>query len=817
MLAAAATILGGADAAQAARIAEPVQPIGILGDTTRPACLNPFAPFIRTDLLGSAGVSEGLTEGHGSAALRAELDATARGADLVPAAVICSPTFAGLPGAITGTTSALLHRTRVGPGWRELGASLLGDNALEPGDSLTVPAVDDAAELRLAVVRAAGQPAAPITLTDLAPGPSQVTVAQDARGLVARIVRADGSTAEQIAQAAREPALDPGISGTARRWTVTSHHRPGTTLLVTAYARGLTRDQFPQRLLRSGTAAAVRSSLRIRKGLFRRRTVSLTMIATNRPAHLLRLTRCKVRLARRGRPQSIRCADYPLSRAVAEAYQGAFAPNPTTIGALHDFRAALQAVGSGGNLTTIRWSRSGPVPRRRPLLRAARAATPSRTRARLATPALAVVPFGRSADMVRIGGWHLNPLQADVNGDGLPDFWTDEFAARPERSPSAALVGYVYTSSPSGLTPHRVDAPSLPIDGYIDDSEVGAIADITGDGIGELIVDLGDRHAVIPGSAGWTGTTTPIVAPSATAPGPDQTVVEPGGSSPGMAYAALDDVTGDGLRELGVTEDAGGWFAVASGSIRRGGVTSVPSVAGPVHAPAVILGEVTQSNAGLAPQVEPTTMVIAGQAVGLRWLRVATDAARTGRLAITVRDAAGRAVAPTVDLATPGNAHLLDYDRPTGDLLLRSITPSCSRGPFGRCAQTLLRVARSGVVRQSVRIAAEASSRLEAATARFMGDGPDSDSAAEIVLLGGPRNVALVPSGAAGRIAVDSLAQTRLAALDPWSRDALPLARLLPVVAPDGSRRVTVGLTTSTGLGDRYLWPGATPAELVWK
>lgn len=774
---AAAWATGGAAAADAATVLAPVQPLGIPGDATKPDCASPFAPWNKSDMpAADLAMDSGSSTPHKAG--QADYMFAAFGLDLLPTATICSPTFAGLPESFGGVTASRLPRSRVGRGWREIGSTFADPAPLRPGDQLTVPEVDDAAQLRVAVTSGGEAPAAPVSFTDLSPGPSTVTVVRDARGIVARLTRADGSTAEGVAAVPVIPALNPSISGTARRWRIVTHELPGTVVYG---------NEFFEEDDGIGVAAADgRTVTTVERRGRRRGGGDLILVTANRSAMRFQIHYCSV-AGRKGRPVGIACDPFGLSEFFAVAARAGK-------GASHAPSAPAIARFAGGHRAT-----------------AARAATPA---------PLTAVPVTRSPAMVRDSGHGgLIPLAADVNGDGRTDFWSEDLSFSLGLNALATAAGSVFVSGPSGLQPHRVQFSGPRASAFEDDSlesEISAIDDVTGDGLGELIVDLGERQAMIPGDRAWGENGEPIVTLDPGDLDPGDRLLQPSSSSPGAPYAAMDDMTGDGRRELAATDDFGTWQGVASNQIVSGGVTRLSAIARAVPIPTALLR--IRAFAETAPRFDPRGRVIAGQYVALSWPTLATRKAPTGKVTIAVRDALGRDVRPPATATVPGNAVLLDHDRRSGDSLLLAVTPQCiawwRRGVAPRgCTQTVVRVRADGSVRQTLALPRSTRSTPAAQTARFIGDGPDADGDVDIILTQDGLELSAVDSVRTGVVAAADIGTAAPALLSPKRVDDGGL-RFIPVVSPDGTRRVFVALRSATG--DRRP-SGAIPTEIAWK
>jgi hypothetical protein len=775
---AAAGLSGGLGSAQAATVFAPVQPLGVPGDATKPDCASPFAPWNKSDM---AAADLAMDPNSSTVRLAGQSDFmfSMLGLDLLPTATICSPTYSGLPAAFSGTTASRLPRSRVGRGWREIGNTFAEPAPLRPGDQLGIPEVDDAAQLRVAVTSGDDAPAAPVTFTDLSPGPSTVTVVRDARGVVARLTRADGSTSEGVAAVPVVPALNPSISGTARRWRIVTHQLPGTVV----YA-----NEFFEEEDGIGVAAADgRTVTVVDRGGRRRAGGDLILVTASRSAMRFQIQFCSV-TGRKGRPVAMSCDPFGLSEFFAVAARATKAAGPVTTPA-----QAAARFSAGIRATAARAANAAP---------------------------LTAVPVARSASMLRDpshGG--LVPLAADVNGDGRTDFWSEELSFSLGVSALTTTAGTVFVSGPGGLQPHRVQFSGPRNSAFEDDdfdSEISAIDDVTGDGIGELIVDLGERQAMIPGDRSWGEHGAPIITFDPADLDPGDRLLQPSSSSPGAPYAALDDVTGDGRRELGATDDFGTWQGISGSQIATGSVTRLSAIARAVPTPSALLR--TRLFADTAPRFDPRGRVIAGQLVALSWPTIATRKAPTGKVTIAVRDALGRDVRPPATATVPGNALLLDYDRRSGDALLLAVTPQCTgwwrrdTAPRG-CTQTVVRVRPDGSVRQTLAMSRASHSTPAAQTARFISDGPDADGDVDIILTQDGLELSAVESVKTGTVAARDFA-TAAPKLLSERRVGSSGLRFIAVVSPDGTRHVFVSLRPATG--DRRP-EGAIPTEIVWK
>lgn len=798
-------------AAHASAISVPVQPLAMVGAADRPSCPSALPPFKPADLFARMPAYTGLYADWTNAGARStELAAAASDADLQPSVVLCSPTFAGIPGPIEGVTAATLGRSRVGLGWRELGSTLTSPAALVPGDRLTIPAVDDAAQLRLSLAPDAKSPTSTLTLHDLAPGPSTVEIGRDASGLTARLVRADGSTTQAAAAPTAAPKGKTRFDGTRRRWTIRMPQLPGTTMHIEVRSSTV----FSTVARSSANASMLTAKLKVRFSSKSRRRLRVITVAVNRAAHWVEVSRCVAKLDRQRRPDEFTCERVPMAeliRLMADDFiSGARASTETA-----DLLAAVDRA------VSPRAQRNAQKATAAHIDRARRGAAARRFQS---TSSIGFRPYARSAAVTRLSPYALRPLAADVNGDGQPDFWTEQANQAAWQPPDKLISGVLLTSSPDGLTAHIVDRPDASslareFDG---DSELSGIADITGDGIGELVVDLGERFAIVPGSTSWTGTATPISARDIGPTNPQGIVVKPELSSPGAPLATLDDVTGDGLPELAVADDDAGWVSIASESIRRGSVTSVPSVAGAVRPPATLPRGYDFDRSGV-PQTDTAFRAVSGLALSLRWPVVSSKARPTaGQVVVSIRDALGRDVRPPLTIPSPGDARLLDYDRPTGALLLLAQAYGCR---YGRCARTVMRVASDGRATQTI-AAVEKGTEGEAVlgSARFAADGPDADTEPDVVFARNTWAVAVADSTRTGALDPASLPVARVVA-PKGEEEAWTELRMVPWFgAPDGSgRRLLLTLPNAVryedyGYGYGWEWQGrALPGELTWR
>lgn len=771
---AAAALLGAAPA-HAFTITDSATPLGIVASAVKPNCASPYAPYDQADLVSAAMSAEGDSGDEERAAGLDQLSFAGLGFDLVPTATLCTPDSAELPAPFSGTLANRLRHSRVGRGWREIGGDLAQPAPMLPGDQLTVPDSGDTAQLRVGVAAGSGSPAATVAFTDLSPGPSKVTVARDQRGTVATLTRSDGTTADAVAQIPVVPAVNPSISGTSKRWKLVTHQAPGTVV----YASDFETDDDGIGV----SAADGRTVTTIRYGRASRYSHSLLVVALNRSAMTLDMFGCGVRVSRKSRrPTAVACDSLSLADLLHASTERSVTRPPAQ--------------------RTLAISLSGS--------RTARAA-------RVTTAPLAARPVTRSPAAVRAAVEGLVPLAADVNGDGQPDFWSEARSASSYLTAFSPSAGTVLISSPSGLQPHAVlfgQQTSLD-DGDQFDSEISAIDDVTGDGIGELIVDLGERQALIPGSRSWTEGVGAITAPDPAALDAADYLLLPSSSNPGAPYAALDDVTGDGRRELAATDDFGAWQSIASSALQPGTTTRLASVARAVPAPSIVNRSRLAENT--APRFDPRGRVIGGQFIALSWPTLATSKAPQGKVTISVHDALGRDVVAPASTTLDGNALLLDHDRRSGDSLLLGVSPGCASRSYRerrkRCTQRVVRVRADGSVRQTLALSKSVAATTAPQTARFLPDGPDADGDVEIVLSQDGLTASVVDSTLAGTVPGKSLPTT----YDTLLRHRAQWygLRFYPVVAPDGSRRVYVMLGTASR-GEASANAGM-PTELVWK
>lgn len=800
LVAAAIAFMAGPSAASAALVREPLQPLSVLTGGARPACASPVAPFEPADMLVSQ--SDGYQDVDATGAtpdIAAEIGALRQSTLMLPSISLCSPTFGGIPGPITGTVAAGPLRARVGPGLRELGGTFLAPAPLSPGDVLSLPEVDDVAQVTLRVATSPGQPSATLALSDLAPGPSRLAISRDGRGLVATLTRADGTVSEAATPPMIVPAFAPKFSGSGRRWKVTTSTVPGSVVYAFAYARNVGTGQTFVRSTPAGTAT---TALTFKKAPRPRRSVSVFLATFDRASGTFATFYCRVKATAGSRPRSSVCgADsddfyYDYSDVKASPFSTMAAGAARVLSA----KKALQKV-----------SRAFPAA---PAIHR----TVIRGRSASAAPAAAPLvarPIARAPRIQSVGFRGLRPLASDVNGDGNPDFWTDDIPSSQSWWPvSGGTAGYVLISSPEGLEPHRIDVAHMDDEDSVTDREISAIDDVTGDGIGELVVDLDERHGLIPGSRSWTSTTFPIRAPDPTDLGPDDYLLAPGASSAGSPYGTLDDATGDGRRELVATDDLGSWFTIASQDLRPGATSRLPSGARTVPSPTAIFRTATFDRS--APRVDPRLRTIAGQAITLRWPVVASKSAPQGTVEVSVRDARGTLVRTPTTVKTPGNALLLDYDRTSGELLLLAVAPSClARRLADDCRETMVRVRADGSVRHSLTVDPYRSI-LSPAAARFIKDGPDADADVDVVTTTGNQALALIESGRTGALTERTIATAPLQNADSPYYDEV---RLIPIIDGLGNRRLTAALGQPVKEGRNSIWvrSAALPTEISWK
>jgi hypothetical protein len=765
-------------------------PAAILSETTPTDCANRLSPFVQAHLVG---IDSNLTEaayarGRHADRLHADLEATITDTDLQASVTICSPTSRAIPPTIGRTTRSTLDRERVGPGWRELGGSLLAPAPLLPGDALALPAFTADAQVR---VRAAPEPGAPtVTLALSGLGlASTLRISTDARGVVATLERTDGSRAEAAAPAPQVPALQPRLTANQRSWQLTTRHLPGTTVYATTQFSG--RDGMPLgglALTRRDGKASVR--LGVRPSDVIDDVGSLAIVATNRDAQVVRFWQCRLRLRVGVGPRSMRCRPWSLANVVANYL------DPEDV----------ELVRAATPLSAVRQSLRSRVPTTR---RAHVTRRRSRSTAhRLASAAPAVTPIALSPGAAALGRRALRPLLADVTGDHLPDFWTDD--ARGAAG-VRTRIGTVFASGPAGLMAHEVVVPWLSAKVVTSDTDVSAIADLTGDGIGELVVDAGDdRLVVVPGTAAWRSDAAPITVPNPQAA--STLTLDPQLPAPGAPLTSLRDSTGDGLAELAVTTHSGGWLTVPSEQLQAAGTVHIPAAVPLPPTSDLLRGWIAYG----APDGNPQLRIIGGQAYAVRALKIATPRSPDGLLQVVVRDAAGQAVRAPSTVRTPGNAILLDADPRSGDLLLWSSAAACDMDRYGDapCHETILRVRADGTVRNSVRVRLW-QTRLEASSARFLPDGPDADTDPEVALFTYPRALTVLPSSAVGAQTERRLPGTTIAALPRYSSEGSDLPRLWSLVDLDGARRLLISLPRRDGSA-RWIDQAARVGEVRW-
>lgn len=800
-LLAAGLIGAGAAPASAATLATPAPTLGVLGGDDRLDCANPVAATTgaaTADLAGFAGI-------FGTQPGTVDQVAAALGSvELLPALTICSPTFAGVPAPFEGTVASAPSRSRVGTGWRELGGTLVDPAALAPGDAVTVPQVDDAASLRVALATQPGNPATTVVIGDLAPGPSRLAIGRDARGVVATLTRADGTTTEAVGQPPVQRTPKATISGSARRWTVRLTGVPGTIVVLSSDGDTESAPAFGSADRTGRTSLGLRLGRKLRPG----RAAYFEGTAASPGAQTLVSFNCRVRVDQRSVPSSIRCSPED-SGDIRDDFSGSSLGSGLWDVLGGAVRSSTQLALRAEAARASRAAASAPVAHRNAVM--ARSSAPA------GAPITArPIPLAATIRRATLSG--LRPFAADLNGDGQPDFWTDRASGSPRWWPTfGGTAGLVLISSPAGLSPHRVELAASSGDRDARQSELSAIDDITGDGVGELVIDLDERHAIVPGSRAWTSTTSPIRAPGLDDLGPTDLVVAPAVSSPGNAYGALDDSTGDGLRELAATDDLGGWTSVSPRDLTPGRLTRLATPARIPEVPAALQNAWTFDPA--VPRVDPRTRIIAGRAISLRWPKVATEQGAGGIVELTIRDARGVAIGAPTTVSTPGNALLLDHDRATGDALLLAVEPACVGNGFdvpASCREHLMRVRADGTLRQ--RLATRVTRSIDyLGGARFIDDGPDADADADVVYPVGNQAIAAVDSARAGIVGTKTVPHAGVAVADRPFYEEL---RLVPVMTAGGKRRLTLALPErrkgARDLGT-FEVAGAVPTEIVWQ
>lgn len=770
--------LSTAAGAHATTIRDVAQPLAIVGNATKPACSSATAPFEATDYLSLGAVDGGLDDSAGPTPPAWAY--TAFGAAFVPTLAICSPTYEGIPGPFGGNAHERLPRTQVGRGWRAIGATLLTPAPLRAGDTVTIPEVDDAAVLRAAIAGADAAAATSVRFTDLAPGPLTLSITTDTRGVVATLRRGDSTQDEQVVTPTQPPALRPTLSVKGQKVTITTRHTPGTQVAVfepfgevavyaSVDAQGISRAKF----------RLSRRALRERRPY---------MILSGNAATLeLSIVACSTNRGRRGRVVTIGCGGGlelfgRLARTATRALRGNAAPKP-----LQASRPARRSQAGAARLRA-----GNPVP-----LQARQVSRTAATRKRLPQ--------------------HVVPLAADVNGDGATDFWADDGGDQDN------LIGLLDTDAPGTLlvsTPGGLEAVDLvrtdqdgDEDSWYGDSEISAIEDITGDGIGELIVDLNERHALVPGSKTWGSGSRTVALPNPADLDDEDLLLVPSVSSPGAPYATLDDVTEDGRRELAATDDYGTWQSVASSALIPGRAQRLGMAARAVPTPGALLR--TRYASETAPQFDPRGRVIAGQFIGLAWPKIASRKDPVGTVRITVRDARGRDIVAPATTSLRGNALLLDHDRRSGDTLLLGVTVPCTTRSRSsrerlRCRQTIVRVRADGSVRQTITLPAFIAASSAPQTARFLPDGPDADSDVEMLLSTDGTTLNVAASGLTGTVGATQLGTATSPLFTPLRLPRNGL-RFYPVVQPDGQRRV-YALIGASGYSDG----NDVPVEITW-
>lgn len=781
LLLSAASALGlssaAAATASATTIRDVAQPLSIIGNATKPACSSPTAPFETNDYL-ALGAVDGNLDG-GDPLPTAGVGYAAFGAAFVPTVVVCSPTFNDIPAPFSGTTKERLPRTQLGRGWRAIGSTLLTPSPLRSGDTLTIPELDDAAVLRAAISGADASAATTVSFTDLAPGPITLSVATDARGVVATLRRGDSTQDERVVTPTQPPALRPSLSVSGRKLTITTRHTPGTQV-------ALTEAYGDRTVYTSADAQGVsRVSFKLSRRALRRPTPYL-LFAANPSTLELSIVNCETNRGRRGRVTTIGCG-----------------------GGL-DFFSRLAR-------TATRALRGAPAQRPAQAARPSRQRSSAAARARVANPVpLQARQVPRTTETRERQPYDVVPLAADVNGDGATDFWADDggrggtLNVLDTESPGTLLI-----STPNGL--QAVDLLRTDVadgeDSWSGDSEISAIDDITGDGIGELVIDLGERQAIVPGSKTWGTGTRRVAIPNPADLDADDLLLAPSVSSPGAPYAALDDVTGDGRHELAATDDYGTWQAIPSSALIPGRVQRIGMAARAVPTPGALLR--TRESSSTAPRFDPRGRVIGGQLIGLAWPKIATRKDPVGTVRITVRDALGRDVVPPATTSVPGNALLLDHDRRSGDTLLLGVNVPCttrsrSSRERGRCRQAIVRVRADGSIRQTITLPGGVSATAAPQTARFLPDGPDADSDVEVLLTTDGTTLNVAGSSLTGTVTAGQLgsAASRLITADRLSYDGL---RFYTVVRPDGQRRVYAFISPARSYGRQQI-----PVEISW-
>lgn len=766
-------------AATAAPLAATAQPLSLIAAGERPSCDDRYAPRSNSELTtslfdGSAEASFdselfGPNPSEEQRGIADEFEATGYAAELRPSILICSPTFAGVPGSPTGITAEPLNRSRVAPGWREVGTDLMGGGALRAGDTIELPAVDAATRLRVSIATEPGGITTPFTFTDLSVR-STLTVGADTRGLIARLQRHGGELTELVSPALRLPNAAVQIAGTFRKWEITSQHLPGTAIIA-----GL-MDESESAGVRASAAGTARFTLAY-DGRTSKRPKQLMLMTSNYDAQAVGLVTCDVSIRKRTTPKLGKCKPYSGPNVLIALLE-------TIVEAIDDdFERA--SLGDHARRLVQRFDQQSPRLPTEPRIALTSAVTPDAAPAQRlagvsATPRVETIV--RSGATVKLKAPGFQVLHHDLNGDRQPEFWSDLGGFSRSRKDRSTLAGYLFVSSPKGLVPRRVVIPDHPGLALFT-GELSSIADITGDGLGELVVDLEERHAIIPGSRGLGAGTSGIVVRSQETD--SKLVVTPSLSSPGAPYHALDDVTGDGRRELFVLDDHGAGVSVASQQLRATGVLDVPAATDRNLTPEEIW---ERHNRTVAPKGEPAVRVIGGRVITTRWEQATAIA--PGKATFAVLDARGEAVQPPVTLTTATDATLLDYDRLSGDLLVWITAPAC--GDWD-CRQAVVRLGADGSTKQLLQTGSK-QLPFSAPSARFIQDGPDADSDVELVVADQGAALRFADSGLRGELRASQLGTLKV---DPvringrWYATSYP-ARPIPIVAADGTRTVVL-------------------------
>lgn len=771
-----------AGAATGSSVNDALQPLAVIGNNTRAACNDPAGPLQLSDAKSILAPASGttaselagsLSDGTGETFPPATLLASF-GFEFAPTVSVCSPTLEAIPPAFSGATAERLNRSQVGRGWRAIGNSIGSPAPLGVGDDLTVPELDDAATLRAAIATPDGTAATRITFTDLAPGPLRLRITQEQRGVVATLSRGDGSTSEQIVAPTSTPPLRAAVRGNRKTWTITSNHLPGSAGALLTFNTGVRVKS------NIGNDGRLTTTVRFRRPVTRKRSV-FALITINQANLQYTYATCTVTTDRRRRPASIGCTTN-LYAAIFGLFFGLLDDD--------ELDAARRSVLPPARSVSARRARSAAVKNPVPL-KIRQIQRTDATRERL--------PFA------------LRPLAADINGDGAPDFWADDDGGLElNEVPFAPAVGTLLVSTPQGLRARTL----LQRDGLRDESptlrsEVSAIDDVTGDGIGELIVDLGERHALIPGRGDWGTSSRPITVPDPTDLGSSDYLLRPSVSSPGAPYAAMDDATGDGRRELAASDDYGTWQSISSALLTPGSALTIGMATRALPTPGALLR--ARVAADQAPRFDPRGRIISGRYVSLSWPQIATTKSAVGRVTIAVRDAMGAAVTPPATTSVTGNALLLDYDRRSGDVLLLAVPVSCTSYRLRtKCRQTIVRVRADGSIRQTIGLGGTLSATTAPQSARFLPDGPDADSDVEVVLSEDGSELSVASSTLSGLVGRSQLGHAQSVLL---TEGRVPYAgvRLYPIAAPDGSRRVFAVVNAAKRAGDESI-----PVEISW-